>query len=88
MDSSNANVQSIVDAETLATFRNSVTLQIYIAFLVICLSTRVLSFHWFNQTKRSHTGNVTPPTIPYWIPFLRHAFSMAWDTKRFAARCL
>ncbi|KAH7069669.1 cytochrome P450 [Paraphoma chrysanthemicola] len=76
------------EAQWLAHFKHSAIVQACVTALVICLCTRILSSHWFHQAKYGHGTNVVPPTLPYWIPFLRHALHMAWDTKRFAARCL
>jgi hypothetical protein len=68
--------------------KHNAYVQACVTVFTILLATRVLSSHRFKQARFSTAPNQAPPTIPYWVPYLRHAFSMAWDTKRFAARCL
>ncbi|KAF2844665.1 cytochrome P450 [Plenodomus tracheiphilus IPT5] len=81
--SPNGNAPSYVIA-----LQSNVYAQVLFGIFAICIGTRVTSSHRFKSIRDS-TGYVTqPPTIPYWIPFVRHALSMAWDTKRFTARCL
>jgi hypothetical protein len=74
--------------QSLKVLKENVCMQIGITVFAVLLATRVLSSHRYKQVKYSRSGYQTPPTLPYWIPFLRHAFSMAWDAKRFAAKCL
>jgi hypothetical protein len=76
------------EARFLADLKHSTVVQTCVTALVICLCTRLLSSHSFQQVKYGKAARIEPPTLPYWIPFLRHALQMAWDTKRFAARCL
>ncbi|KAF2029796.1 cytochrome P450 [Setomelanomma holmii] len=72
----------------LAGLKHHILFQVCVAFVAVCVCTRILSSQWFQQIKHSRATNVTPPTLPYWIPFLRHALQMAWDTQRFTARVL
>lgn len=67
--------------------RHNFLLQSFFTVLVVCVGTRILSEYRF-RTIRHAKYTCQPPTVPYWIPFLRHAFSMAWDSQRFAAKCL
>lgn len=88
MESSNATVWDKEEPHLLAVLKNNVYMRICITIFAILLATRIWSSHKYKQVKYSNAGGQTPPTLPYWIPFFRHAFSMAWDTKGFAARCL
>jgi hypothetical protein len=88
MDSSNPVVVDSEQPHFLAILKNNVYIRVCITTLAILLATRIWSSHKYKQIKFSNLSGQTPPTLPYWIPFFRHAFSMAWDTARFAARSL
>ncbi|RAQ99500.1 cytochrome p450 [Stemphylium lycopersici] len=91
-----SNVTQVADSHSLAlalalaleTLRHSFIAQFLLTVLAICVCTRFLSSHWFQSVKYGSGRNVTPPTLPYWIPGLRHALSMAYDSKAFLAKCL
>jgi hypothetical protein len=72
----------------LELLKNNVYVRICITIISVLVATRIWSSHRYKQIKHSNLPGQTPPTLPYWIPFFRHAFSMAWDTPRFAARSL
>lgn len=68
--------------------REELFFQILVAVTGIALCTRVLSGHWFSQVKNGRECEIAPPTLPHWIPGLRHALSMAHSAKRFLAQSL
>lgn len=70
------------------TLEHSVYWRVLFTVVAILLTTRVFSTLKYRQSISSKAPNRTPPTLPYWVPFLRHAFSMGWNSNRFVARCL
>ncbi|KAF2123049.1 cytochrome P450 [Lophiotrema nucula] len=66
----------------------NIWVQTMLALIIILFSTKLWSEYSFNATKIAKASGLLPPTIPYWIPYLRHAFPMASDLKRFAAKVL
>ncbi|KAF9697728.1 hypothetical protein EKO04_004246 [Ascochyta lentis] len=62
--------------------------QVFLAVAVICLCTRVISEHRFNAIKNGRASGIAPPTLPHWIPGLRHALHMAYSAKHFVAKSL
>ncbi|KAH7397302.1 cytochrome P450 [Pyrenochaeta sp. MPI-SDFR-AT-0127] len=73
---------------SFAALQRNRCLQALVTALVVCCCTRILSSHWYKSIKYSHGRHVEPPTLPYWIPGLKHAFSMAYDSKAFLAKSL
>ncbi|KAF1828961.1 cytochrome P450 [Decorospora gaudefroyi] len=67
-------------------FQKSLFAQIIITVIVTCVCTRILSSHWFRSVKYGKRRNVKLPTLPYWIPGLKHALSLAYNSKPFMAR--
>jgi hypothetical protein len=71
-----------------AALQHSMFAQAIFTLVLICVCTRILTSHWFTSVRNGKGHNVTPPTLPYWIPGVKHAFSMAYDGKKFMAGCL
>jgi hypothetical protein len=90
MEAGNGNVTIVNDESSspFAALQHNMFAQAIITVLVICVCTRVLSSHWFTSVRYGKGHNVTPPTLPYWIPGVKHAFSMTYDSKKFMAKCL
>jgi hypothetical protein len=88
MDSSNATTWSIEAPHSLAALKQNVYIQAVFVAFAICLCTRLLTSHWYKQAKLGVGRHAEPPTLPYWIPVMKHAYSLAWDTKRFTAKCM
>lgn len=63
-------------------------LQALVTVVVVCCCTRILSSHWFKSIKYGNGRNIEPPTLPYWIPGLKHALAMGYNSKTFLAKCL
>jgi len=74
--------------QMLAALQQSVFAQAIVAVVVVCFCTRILSSQWFHSIRCSKGRNLTPPTVPYWIPGLKHALSLAYDPSTFMATCL
>lgn len=68
--------------------RENVFVQVFVAVTVISLCTRLFSGHWFSLVKNGRQREIAPPTLPHWIPGLRHALRMAYSAKRFLAQSL
>lgn len=62
--------------------------QILLAVAAICICTRVISEQRFSAIKNGRNSGIAPPTLPHWIPGLRHALQMAYSAKRFVAESL
>jgi hypothetical protein len=88
MDFVNGTLRIDDQAPSLVTLGHNLYIQAVVTVVAVCLCTRVLSSHRFTLVKHDNGRDVEPPTLPYWFPFLKHAFSMAWDSKQFTARCL
>ncbi|EUC41133.1 hypothetical protein COCMIDRAFT_106960 [Bipolaris oryzae ATCC 44560] len=87
MDSSNSTTAHSGGSLVLAALPNSLLARAFFTILAICVCTRVVSSYRYRSIKYGQGRNVAPPTIPYWIPGLRHALSLALDNKHFLARC-
>ncbi|KAH6629288.1 cytochrome P450 [Boeremia exigua] len=57
-----------------------------IAVAVICVCTRLISGHRFSKIKNGRSSGIAPPTLPHWLPGLRHALNMAYSVSSFLAR--
>lgn len=66
----------------------NVFLQVFVAAVVISLCTRVLSGYGFTVVKDGRQREIAPPTLPHWLPGLRHALRMAYSAKTFLAKSL
>jgi len=88
MDYTNATNWSDDAPLSLAALKQNIYIQAVVIAFALCLCTRLLTAHWYNQAKLGRGRHVEPPTLPYWIPVMKHAYNMAWDSKRFTAKCL
>lgn len=88
MERDNSTVGFVPTSSLFAVIQHSFWLQTIITVFVVCACTRILSSHWFKSVKHATGRHISPPTLPYWIPFFRHAFSMGWDSQKFTAQCL
>ncbi|KAF1925079.1 cytochrome P450 [Didymella exigua CBS 183.55] len=66
----------------------NVFVHVLLAFAAICVCTRLISGYRFNVIKDCRTAGITPPTLPHWLPGLRHALHMAYSASQFVARSL
>ncbi|KAF1936393.1 cytochrome P450 [Clathrospora elynae] len=87
MDSNTTAVHGDSSSSFVA-LRQNLYVQAIVTALVICVCTRLLSSHWFNAVKYGRGHSIQPPTLPYWIPGLKHGLSMGIDSKKFLASCL
>ena len=85
MNSSNIYLNSFATRLTLVQTPWAQT-TLGLIFILVC--TKLWSEYAFNATKNAKGLGLVPPTAPYWIPYLRHAFPIALDLKRFAAKVL
>ena len=88
MDFSNATRVDDQLGPAFAVLESSLIVQCAVAIAAICVCTRIWSSHVFRSIKYGKGHNVLPPTLPYWIPGLRHALSMAYDSHGFLAKCM
>jgi hypothetical protein len=88
VDSGNATSTDDQVWSSYAALQNSLITQCIVAIAVICICTRIWSWHTFRSIKYGKGYNVLPPTLPYWIPGLKHALSMAYDSHGFLAKCM
>ncbi|CAO2647700.1 Nn.00g086220.m01.CDS01 [Neocucurbitaria sp. VM-36] len=88
MDASNVTEKYNHRPRISAALQDNLYIQALITLFVVCVSTRLLSSHWFKSVKYGNSRDIEPPTLPYWIPGLKHAFSMAFNSKQFLAKCL
>ncbi|USP79503.1 hypothetical protein yc1106_06777 [Curvularia clavata] len=87
MDGTNATTTGAGALHFLDGYQNSFLVRVLLALLAICVCTRLVSSYTFRSIKYGKAHHVTPPTLPYWIPGLRHALSLAYDSKGFMAKC-
>ena len=88
MDISNATRVDDQLGPAFAVLESSLIVQCVVAIAAICVCTRIWSSHVFRSIKYGKGHNILPPTLPYWIPGLRHALSMAYDSHGFLAKCM
>ena len=68
--------------------QQNVFVQVLVAIAAICICTRLISGHRFETIKAGRNSGIAPPTLPHWLPGLRHALHMAYNAKRFVAKSL
>ena len=88
MDARNATTVGGQLSSPFAALQHSLVAQCIVAIAVVCVCTRILSSHTFRSIKYGKGHNVLPPTLPYWIPGIKHALSFAYDSHGFLAKCL
>ncbi|KAJ8108372.1 hypothetical protein OPT61_g8224 [Boeremia exigua] len=76
------------DALSSLLFRQNAFFQAFLAIVVICACTRVISGYRFSKIKNGRDSGIAPPTLPHWIPWLRHGLNMGWSAKGYIAQCL
>lgn len=88
MDAGHATKTHEDPPRLFAALEHNLYIQAIVTAFVVCFCTRILSSHWFQSVKYGNGHGIEPPTLPYWIPGLKHAFSMGYDSKKFLANCL
>lgn len=88
MDTGKVTNKYVDTPRLFAAIEHNLYIQAIVTAFIICFCTRILSSHWYKSVKYGNSRGIEPPTLPYWIPGLKHAFSMGYGSKNFLAKCL